>query len=153
MIRFLQTPGPLKKIILGGLLLLICGAMIVTLVPGGISSTLGLGGPGLGVVAKVAGEDVTTQDVDRQARLMLQQQFPRGGAQTSALLPYFASRAADNLINQKAILVEARRLGLRVTDEEVRDELQKNPNFAQAFSPAATSLGKRITSPSFSSTI
>jgi peptidyl-prolyl cis-trans isomerase D len=142
MIRFLQTPGPLKKIILGGLLLLICGAMVVTLVPGGISSTLGLGGPGQGIVAKVAGEDVTTQDVDRQARLMLQQQFPRGGAQTSALLPYFASRAADNLINQKAILVEARRLGLRVTDEEVRDELRKNPNFSQAFFPGGNFIGQ-----------
>ena len=36
MIRFLQTPGPTKKIILGGLLLIVCVMMMITLVPGGM---------------------------------------------------------------------------------------------------------------------
>ena len=58
MIRFLQTPGPLKKIILGGLLLIICAAMVITLVPGGIGSSLGLTGPGKGIVATVGDEDI-----------------------------------------------------------------------------------------------
>src|SRR5258708_31747841 len=58
MIRFLQTPGPTKKIILGGMLLVICAAMVITLVPGGIGDSIGLGGPGQGVVAKVAGRHV-----------------------------------------------------------------------------------------------
>ena len=30
MIRFLQTPGPIKKIVLGGLLTIICVAMVIT---------------------------------------------------------------------------------------------------------------------------
>ena len=124
MIRFLQTPGPIKKIILGGMLLVICAAMVITLVPGGIGDSIGLGGPGPGVVAKVAGEPVTTLDVQREARQMLRQQFPRGGAQTDMLLPYFAERAAQTLISRKALVAEAERLGLRVTDDEVRDELQ-----------------------------
>ncbi len=34
MIRFLQTEGPVKKIVLSGLLLLICAAMAITLIPG-----------------------------------------------------------------------------------------------------------------------
>ncbi len=34
MIRFLQTEGPVKKIVLSGLLLLICGAMVIAFVPG-----------------------------------------------------------------------------------------------------------------------
>ena len=68
MIRFLQTPGPMKKIILGGMLLMICAAMVITLVPGGIGDSIGLGGPGQGVVAKVAGEPVTTLEVQREAR-------------------------------------------------------------------------------------
>jgi hypothetical protein len=34
MIRFLQTEGPVKKVVLSGLLLLICGAMAITLIPG-----------------------------------------------------------------------------------------------------------------------
>jgi hypothetical protein len=36
MIRFLQTPGPIKKVVLGGLLVVICAAMVIVLVPGGI---------------------------------------------------------------------------------------------------------------------
>ena len=73
MIRFLQTPGPTKKIVLGGLLLIICAAMVITLVPGGLGTSLGFGGPGAGVVAKVAGLDVTTQEVQREARQMVRQ--------------------------------------------------------------------------------
>ena len=91
MIRFLQTPGPTKKIVLGGLLLIICAAMVITLVPGGLGSNLGFGGPGAGVVAKVGGEDVTTVEVQREAKMLLRQQFPRGGAQPAMMLPFFAS--------------------------------------------------------------
>jgi peptidyl-prolyl cis-trans isomerase D len=139
MIRFLQTPGPIKKVVLGGTLLVICGAMVITLVPGGLD--FGFSGPGKGVLAKVAGEDITTQEVDRQARQMLQQQLPRGGAQAAMLLPLFASRAADTLINQKAILAEAHRLGLRATDDEVRDELQHG-RYAAAFFPEGKFIGQ-----------
>ncbi len=40
------------------------------------------------------------------------------------LLPYFAERAAQNLISRQAVIAEAQRIGLRVSDDEVRDELQ-----------------------------
>jgi peptidyl-prolyl cis-trans isomerase D len=134
MIRFLQTPGPIKKIVLGGLLTIICVFMVITLIPGfGSADFLGGGTPSRGVVATVAGEDVTTLEVQREARQMLQQQFPQGGEQASMLLPFFARRAADSLIQQKVVLAEAHRLDLRATDEEVRDELQHNPQYAGAF--------------------
>jgi peptidyl-prolyl cis-trans isomerase D len=141
MIRFLQTPGPLKKIILGGLLLIICAAMVITLVPGGIGSSFGFGAPGRGIIAKVDGTDITTTEVQRTARQMIRQQFPRGGAQASMLLPYFASRAAENLIDQKAILAEADRLGLRATDEDVRDEIQHG-RYASTFFPGGNFIGE-----------
>ena len=57
MIRFLQTEGPFKKIVLSGLLLLICAAMVIAFVPGIGSDTSGA--PGAGIVAKVDGEDIT----------------------------------------------------------------------------------------------
>ncbi len=142
MIRFLQTPGPTKKIVLGGLLLIICAAMVITLVPGGVGSSFGLGAPGQGVVAKVAGADVTTLEVEREAKQMLQQQFPRGGAQTSMLLPFFAQRAADTLINRQLVLGEAERLGLRAGDQEVRDRLQNEPQFAAVFFPGGKFIGE-----------
>jgi peptidyl-prolyl cis-trans isomerase D len=142
MIRFLQTPGPLKKIILSAMLLVICGAMVMSLGWGGISDSLGMGGPGQGVVAKVAGEPVTTIEVQHEARQMLRQQFPRGGEQTEMLLPYFAERAAQTLISRKALVAEAERLGLRVTDEEARDELQHGM-YAATFFPGGKFVGQQ----------
>ena len=141
MIRFLQTPGPMKKIVLGGLLLIICAAMVITLVPGGVGSAFGFGAPPRGVVARVGGEDVTTLEVQREARQMLRQQMPKAGAQAAMLLPFFASRAADNLINRKVLLVEAERLGLRVNDEELCDELQHG-RYAQVFFPDGKFIGQ-----------
>ena len=141
MIRFLQTPGPMLKIILGGVLLIICGSMVITLVPGGLGSAFGFGGPPRGVVARVGGEDVTKLEVQREARQMLRQQMPKAGAQAAMLLPFFASRAADNLINQKVILAEAERLGLRVNDEELRDELQHG-RYANVFFPEGKFIGQ-----------
>ncbi|PYY07612.1 MAG: peptidylprolyl isomerase, partial [Acidobacteria bacterium] len=142
MIRFLQTPGPTKKIVLGGLLLVICAAMVITLVPGGIGSSIGLGGPGQGVLATVSGEPVTTAEVQREARQMLRQQFPRGGEQTAMLIPYFAERAAQNLISRKILVTEAERLGLRATDEEVRDELQHG-RYSATFFPGGNFVGQQ----------
>jgi len=140
MIRFLQTPGPIKKVILSGILLIFCGAMVITLIPGG-NLNLGFGGPGKGVIATVGDQTVTVQDVERQARQMVRQQFPKGGAQASMLLPFFTSRAAEDLISQKAILVEAGRLGLRVSDEELRDEIQHG-QYASIFFPDGKFVGR-----------
>ena len=71
MIRFLQTQGPTKKIILSGILLVICGAMVITFIPGGLNSEL-TGQPGKGVIAKVAGGEFTAEEVRHTARQMAQ---------------------------------------------------------------------------------
>src|SRR5579859_7126624 len=70
MIRFLQTQGPAKKIILSGILLVICGAMVIAFIPGGLTSDI-TGTPGQGVVAKVDGGDITADQVRLAARQML----------------------------------------------------------------------------------
>ncbi len=143
MIRFLQTPGPIKKVILGGLLTVICVFMVITLVPGfGSSDMFGTRGPGQGIVATVAGNDITTLEVQQQARQMVTQQFPRGGAQTSMLLPYFASQAFERLVSEKVILAEAERMGLRATDDDVRDELQHGTRYSAAFFPGGNFIGQ-----------
>ena len=142
MIRFLQTPGPIKKVILGGLLTVICVFMVITLVPGfGSVDFFGTGGPGKGIVATVAGSDITSLEVQREARQMVQQQFPRGGAQVAMLMPYFASQAAEQLISRSAIVAEAQRLGLRATDDDLRDELQHG-RYAPVFFPEGKFIGQ-----------
>ncbi|MBI3477668.1 MAG: peptidylprolyl isomerase [Acidobacteria bacterium] len=127
MIRTLQSAGPTLKIILGGMLLVICAGMVITLIPGGVASSFGIGAPPKGVVATIGDEEVTSLEVQREARMMVRQQFPKGGEQAAMLLPFFAGQAAEQLINEKALVAEAHRMGLRVSDDELRDELKNGP--------------------------
>jgi peptidyl-prolyl cis-trans isomerase D len=140
MIRFLQTEGPFKKIVLSGLLLLICAAMAITLIPGGLGSDL-MGTPGKGIVAKVSGEDITVEQVREAARQMLQQQGAQLGPNAAVLLPFFAQRAADQLIDRQALLTEAQHLGLKSTPQEVKDELQHG-RYAMVFFPDGNFIGE-----------
>jgi peptidyl-prolyl cis-trans isomerase D len=141
MIRFLQTPGPIKKIVLGGLLTIICVLMVITLVPGFGNADFFGARTRPGVVATVDGIDITRLEVERQAKQMMQQQFPRGGAQATSLLPFFARQAAEQLIERDALAAEARRLGLRATDDDVRDELQHG-RYAEVFFPNGNFIGQ-----------
>jgi peptidyl-prolyl cis-trans isomerase D len=141
MIRFLQTPGPVKKIILSGILLVFCGAMVITLIPGGLGSDL-MGQPAAGVVAKVAGQDITAQQVQDRARAMAQQQLgPQAQSMIGQLLPLFVPRAVENLIAGKAIVAEAERMGLKATDADVRDELEHG-RYSSALFPGGKFIGQ-----------
>ncbi len=141
MIRFLQTPGPTKKIILGGLLLIICLAMVITLVPGGfLGDSLGIGGPSGNTLAKVGNQEITVQEVDQTAQRIARQQFQKGVP--SALMPFFRQRAAEELIVRGALLSEADRMGFKVTDAELQEELQKGP-FGQQLFPGGVFVGQQ----------
>jgi peptidyl-prolyl cis-trans isomerase D len=144
MIRFLQKSGQTTKYVLGGLLLIICASMVITLIPGGLSGEVfGGGQPGKGIVAKVEGGDITAEEVRQTARQMLQQQMPQGSsANMGMLLPFFTQRAAEQLITRQALLVEAGRMGLRVTPEEVKDELQHG-RYAATFFPGGNFIGEQ----------
>ena len=133
MIRTLQSAGPTLKIILGGMLLIICAGMIITLIPGGLGSSFGIGAPPRGVIARIGDQEVTVPEVQREARMMVRQQFPKGGEQAAMLLPLFAGQAAEQLISEKTLVAEARRMGLRVSDDELRDELQHGPLASMLF--------------------
>ena len=139
MIRFLQTPGPIKKFVLGGILVVISVAMLVYLIPS--SGNTGFGNPNSHIVAKVDGEDISADDVRQTARQMLQQQMPQGGSNMGMLLPFFTQRAAEQLITRQALISEAGRMGLRVTPEEIRDELQHG-RYAATFFPNGNFIGE-----------
>jgi peptidyl-prolyl cis-trans isomerase D len=142
MIRFLQTEGPVKKIVLSGLLLLICAAMVIAFVPGIGTDT---GTPGRGILAKVNGEDITVQEVRDTARQMAQQQAQQYGANASMLLPFLMQQATqhavDQLIDRQALLTEAEHLGLKATPPEVKDELQHG-RYSEYFFPGGNFIGQ-----------
>src|ERR1700739_468849 len=145
MIRFLQTPGPLKKIILSGILLIICGGMVITLIPGGLGSDL-LGQPSQGVLAKVAGQNIHTQEVRAGARALAEQQVAQYGPMGKQLLPMIMPRAISQTVEQmitgKAIVAEAERMGLKATSDDLRDELQ-NGRFAPTLFPGGKFIGEQ----------
>ena len=142
MIRFLQTEGPVKKVVLSGLLLLICGAMVIAFIPN--SGDLA-GAPGKGVIAKVNGEAITPEEVRQTAREMAQQQAQQYGAQASMIMSFLiqqdTSRAADQLIDKQALLAEAQKMGLKATPQEVKDELQHG-RYAGVFFPGGNFIGQ-----------
>jgi peptidyl-prolyl cis-trans isomerase D len=142
MIRFLQKSGQTTKYVLGGLLLIICASMVITLIPGGLSGEVfGTSPMRPGVVAQVEGGDITSEEVRQTARQMLQQQMPQGGANAGMLLPFFAQRAAEQLIMRQALLGEAKHMGLHATPEEVKDELQHG-RYAATFFPGGNFIGE-----------
>lgn len=142
MIRFLQKSGQTTKYVLGGLLLIICASMVITLIPGGLGGEVFGGTPGKGIVAKVDGSDITADEVRVTARQMLQQQMPQGSnANMNMLMPFFAQRAAEQLITRQALLSEAQRMGLRASPEEIKDELQHG-RYAATFFPGGNFIGQ-----------
>jgi peptidyl-prolyl cis-trans isomerase D len=146
MIRFLQKSGQTTKYVLGGLLLIICASMVITLIPGGLQGDVFTGGtPGQGTIAKVDGADISTDDVRQTARQNAQQDAQRYGEMAAKIMPFLiqqeTTRAVDQLISRQALLSEAGRMGLRVTPEEVLDELQHG-RYAATFFPGGNFIGQ-----------
>jgi peptidyl-prolyl cis-trans isomerase D len=137
MIRFLQSGNKAAKYILGGFLVILAASMVTYLIPGFMGDTAVARG---GVVATVAGQDILSQDVQKLVQLQMRgRQVPPDMAAfyTSFLTPQIARQ----LIQRAEVSYEANRLGLRVSDEEVRDEL-RNGQYKQIFFPGGTWIGQ-----------
>ncbi|MBI2677957.1 MAG: peptidyl-prolyl cis-trans isomerase [Candidatus Koribacter versatilis] len=137
MIRFLQTPSLAKKVILGGMLLFICVAMVITLIPGTGLDLFGTADANqVGVYANVGDEQVTSAEIQKRAQKEAQQ---RGVP--AQFLGFLVPQVAEQVVSQKALLVEAHRMGLKTTDEELRDEL-KNGVLSATFYPKGQWIGQ-----------
>jgi peptidyl-prolyl cis-trans isomerase D len=119
--------------------------MVITLIPGGLGSDL-LGQPSQGVLAKVAGQDITTQEVRDHARALAEQQVAQYGPMGKQLLPMIMPRAiaqsVEQMITGKSIVAEAERMGLKATSADVRDELQ-NGRFSATLFPGGKFIGEQ----------
>jgi peptidyl-prolyl cis-trans isomerase D len=119
MIRFLQTPTPAKRFVLGFILVAFCLIMVISLVPNLNQSLLG-GTPNGNVLAKIGSQEVTTDQVQQRASALAERmQYP------PQLVPFLMGRALEGIISEKALLAEADRLGLKVTDQEIIDALKQ----------------------------
>jgi peptidyl-prolyl cis-trans isomerase D len=137
MIRFLQTPGRFQRALLVGFLTIVCVMMVVTLIPGtsGLLSDFTGHGVSANAVAKVEGQEITAQEVDQVARNIMQQRhYP---AQFKA---FILPQAVESVVMRKIYLLEAKRLGLQATDDDLRYEMQHG-GLAQALYPDGKFIG------------
>src|SRR5882724_2162563 len=137
MIRFLQHQTKTKKIFLSAILAVLILGMVLYLGSAFTNTTASANAQG--VYAVVGDQEVTTQEIANQARQLARRQFPQQ-AVPDMLMPYFQKTAADSLVVQGALVEEAHRMGLKVTDQELQQELQKG-EMGQLFFPKGNFVG------------
>ncbi|HEX3090983.1 MAG TPA: peptidyl-prolyl cis-trans isomerase [Candidatus Angelobacter sp.] len=132
MIKFLQSGNKAAKYLLAGFLLLIAASMVTYLIPGFMSDT---GVTETGVVASIGGHEIHREEIAR-----LVQAQARGNQIPEFYMPILRQQALRQLIQQAEIQYESERMGLKVSDQEFRDELQYGP-YKQAFFPGGKWIG------------
>ncbi len=143
MIRFLQKDNRVVKIIFIAIIAVAVVTMVITLVPGifadtdtssdsyAVVRTGGLMGRYFGTSTTI-----TTPEVQQVAQRILQQKrYP------DMMLPYLMPQAAQALIQREVLLQEANRLGLQVSDVDLRRAMQTGP-FSQALFPGGQFIGE-----------
>jgi peptidyl-prolyl cis-trans isomerase D len=132
MIKFLQSGNKAAKYILAGFLLILAASMVTYLIPGFMSDTAVSES---GVIATVGGYEVRRDQVAR----MVQAQA-RGNQIPDFYMPIMRQQAVRQLLQGAELQYESERMGLKVSDQEFRDELQYGP-YRQAFFPGGKWIG------------
>jgi len=97
---------------------LIIMSMVVTLIPGLMSGTVGGSSPD--AVASIGGHDITVVDFQRQFN-----QVTRNQAIPEMMRGIYARQILDQMIFQQALEFEATRLGIEVTPDEQAERLRE----------------------------
>ena len=116
MLKTLQQRNRMVKIVLAAVVLAISITMVITLVPG-------LGGSmssSPDAVATVAGQEITAAEVRRQL-----DQLTRNQTIPPMFKGFYAQRVVDEMIFERALEFESKRLGLQVTPEEQADRIRQ----------------------------
>jgi peptidyl-prolyl cis-trans isomerase D len=103
------------RILLGAVVLVLGGSMLLYLVPQAPTS----GEVSSDTVAKVGDESVTTQDIRQQLS-----QIERSNQVPKQLEGFYAQQILQQLVFQKELEYEAKRLGITVSDQERADRIK-----------------------------
>ncbi len=119
MFQFFRRRDTLVRWFLGGLLVLVCVTLVITLIPGltAPSST-----DDVSVLATVAGDPVTALELQQQF-----QQISRGNRVPSEMMALYAPQLLNQMMLEKVGLYEAQRLGLMVSPTELAEQLRQMP--------------------------
>ncbi|HWZ44780.1 MAG TPA: peptidyl-prolyl cis-trans isomerase [Candidatus Saccharimonadales bacterium] len=139
MIRFLQSGNKTVKYLLGALLTLICLSMVVYLIPGLTSDTAIRQ---TGVVVTVAGEPISTDQINRRVQQVMQQQRQQGQVYPEFLRPYLTQQVVRQLVQTEELRYEANRMGLTASDQEIQETMRQEP-YRSAFFPNGNWIGQK----------
>lgn len=105
------------RILLGAVVLVLGGSMLLYLVPQGPAT--GGGELSTDTVAKIGDETVTTQDIQQQLS-----QIERSNQVPAQLKGFYAQQILQQLVFQREMEYEAKRLGITVSDQERADRIK-----------------------------
>ena len=145
MIRFLQRDNRLTK---GFFVVIIAAAsvgMVVYLIPG----LTGMGSSSADTYAVIyphwynrlfsSGEKITQQQVSQRARQQIQRQNPQY-ADNPMIVHYIEQQVASQLVQREILLVEAEKLGIHASDDDVVQMLHRAP-YGEVFFPNGQFIG------------
>ncbi len=93
----------------------------------GIGSYIGVGKPPL--VAKVEGEEITKQALERRSQFLVRYYAQKYGGQFSFPDDIIRQQALDSLIERALLEKTVQNIGLRASDRLVKDYLKQSPRF------------------------
>ncbi|HEY0758010.1 MAG TPA: peptidyl-prolyl cis-trans isomerase [Acidisarcina sp.] len=144
MIRFLQQDSRIIKYVFIGIIAVAVITMVVSLIPGIFQDQASAANTyatvnGAGPFGRFLGAstDITTSQVQERAAMLLQRQ---GLPESASLIPLMMPQAAQTLIGEAVLLQEADKLGLKASDEDVRQFLHTG-QFGQAIFPNGNYIG------------
>src|SRR5215472_12066160 len=138
MIRFLQKENRLTKALFWVIIGAASVSMVVYLIPG-----LAAGGAVSANDYAVIyphwynrlfsnGEEILSTKVEQQARQQIQQRNPQY-ADNPMIMNFFTQQVGQQMVEQQVLLVEAERLGINATSEDVVNYLHSGPTGAVIF--------------------
>src|SRR5581483_2487871 len=111
------------RYLLGALLMLVALSMVITLVPG-FGSSSGAQDP---VLAEVAGQTITVPEVPRAIHAAA-----RSRSLPAEMMPHYIPRLIEQLLTERALAYEARRLGYKISEADIAAAIQGlSPNLFQ----------------------
>ena len=143
MIRIFQQDNKATKIIFGVIIAAAIVTMVITLVPGifnddtANNATVYATVRTPGVLGRFFGgsDSITMQEVQQQTQRQMQQQHLPDYA-----LPFLINRVGQQQVERAVLIREADRLGLQVSDDDLRRELETGP-LAQYLFPGGKFIG------------
>jgi peptidyl-prolyl cis-trans isomerase D len=151
MFDLFRSRDRLVRIMLSGLLLVVALSMVTYLIP-----SYGSGDRGQdGVVAEIGKEKITAHDIQ-----LAVQNAVRGRSMPQEMVAFYVPQMVEGMINERAMVFEAQRLGIRASDEDIYNAIHvmvpglfPNGQFVGRDAYAAMLAQQNLTIPEFETSV